>query len=135
VPARPLTIRRTPGQRLVLQEVCLPGDRPLDLVDDDFLWVAYDGSKQVGFVLFRDHGGLVFLERAGVLPAYGGRGLYQRLLRAAERGLPKGARLVTYTARDNLASANGLIAAGWRLYEPQARWGWADGLYLTKVLS
>lgn len=137
MPARPLTVRRTDAQFLVeLQKLCLTGDEPLAPKPEDLAWVAYSAGEPVGFVLFRDHGyGTVFLERAGVLPAYGGQGLYKRLLRAAERGLPRGSRLVTYTANRNLASANGLLGAGWKLYEPTVRWGWPDGLYLTKVLS
>ncbi len=136
MPARPLTVRRTEAALLDIQRACLPGDEPLPVTDADSVWIAYDGAKQVGFVLFRDWGhGVIALERAGVLPAYGGQGLYKRLLRAAERSLPRGARLVSYTANRNLASANGLLGAGWKLYEPTVRWGWADGLYFTKVLS
>lgn len=133
---RPLTVRRTPATRLAIQRAALPGDEPISVLDADLsCWIAYDGTEQAGFVLFRDLGyDVVCLERAGVLPGYGGQGLYQRLLRAAERGLPRGKRLVTYTANRNLASANGLIGAGWKLYEPTVRWGWADGLYFTKVL-
>lgn len=131
---RPL-IKRCHGPIQGLQAACLPGDVPLTRLPDDFVWVAYDGLEPVGFVLFRDWGhGTVCLERAGVLPRAAGQGLYQRLLRAAHRGLPRG-RLVTYTANRNLASANGLLGAGWKLYEPAVRWGWPDGLYFTKVLT
>lgn len=129
-----LVIRRHTGDITGLQAATLTGDVPLAQLPDDHLWVAFVGNEAVGFVLFRDWGhGVICLERAGVLPEYAGQGVYQRLLRAAHRGLPR-ARLVTYTANRNIASARGLLAAGWKLYEPTVRWGWPDGLYFTKVL-
>lgn len=128
-----LVIKRSCVDTHDLQVACLPGDAPLPQLEGDAVWIALVGNVPVGFVLFRDYGDLAVLERAGVLPDHAGQGVYQRLLRAAHRGLPRG-RLCTYTSNRNIASARGLLAAGWKLYEPTVRWGWADGLYFTKVL-
>ena len=137
---RPLICRgRTRAHReavMHLQRTCLPGDAPVDLGPGHLFWLAYAGPEPVGFVLFADGGtDILILERAGVLDTHAGRGIYKRLLRAAERAMRRPCRLCTYTSASNYASANGLIGAGWRLYEPSYRWGWPDGFYLTKALK
>ncbi len=137
--ARPVTIRKAgpnaAGTLLDLQQRCLPGDVPLPFELDHLAWIAWDGRTAVGFVLFKDGGTDIYiLERAGVLSGWGGQGIYKRLLRAAERGMPHPSNLITYTANRNIASANGLLGAGWKLYDPQYRWGWADGLYFKRTL-
>jgi GNAT superfamily N-acetyltransferase len=125
----PVSIRRGVSRANLtrLQAACLPGDLSVECFD--FAWGAYSGRQCVGFVGFgRWADDLFYLERAAVLPAHAGRGVYRRLLRAALRGLPSG-YAVTYTALQNHGSSNGLIAAGFRLYEPTVRWGFPDALY------
>jgi GNAT superfamily N-acetyltransferase len=73
----------------------------------------------------------VFLCLSGVLPEARGKGLQKRLIRVrlkwAKKMKAKGA--YTYTADDNLASANSLIGCGFKLFEPSYKWGLDDGLY------
>lgn len=103
-------------------------------------WLAWDGDEPVayaGMVLYPDigkPGG--FLSRCGVLPCARGQGLQRRLIRVREREIVRCGydRAFTYTSRDNYASANNLIACGYRLYHPPFLWGLRDGLYFEKVL-
>lgn len=66
----------------------------------------------------------VYLHRAGVLPHARGRGLQRKLIYARERwARAKGAACsYTYTSHLNTASANNLIACGYKLWLP-ATWG------------
>jgi hypothetical protein len=36
---------------------------------------------------------------------------------------------------DNIPSANNFIRAGYRLYQPQAPWGWPQTLYWRKFID
>lgn len=82
------------------------------------------------------HVGSWYLARAGTDPEHAGRGLYQRLLRTAFAAARRAGitEVVTDTTYWNVASANGLIGAGFRLYTPATRWAFADGLYWRKKL-
>ena len=121
-----------------LQAMCLPGDEPVSPAPGQRCWVARaDGAEAVAFIIMRPaHTGCWYLVRAGTVAAHAGRGLYKRLLRAAftaarREGMTE---VVTDTAHWNVASANGLIGAGFKLYVPAHKWGWEDGLYWRKVL-
>lgn len=123
MPARPVV--GTTSDTIALQSATLPGDAVIDHFDR--VYVIRHRGAPVAFLGLHDWAPYWCLDRAGVLDKFAGRGLYQRLLRYALRDL--NAPVVTYTHRDNLASANGLLRAGFRLYEPTVRWGWPDGLY------
>lgn len=79
---------------------------------------------------------MVFLCRAGVAPAARGAGLQKRLIRARVGWARRvGARgCYTYTI-DNPASANALIACGFRSYEPSYAWGGRSAQYWIKRFS
>jgi len=95
-------------------------------------WAALDGRDVVAYaaavIVPRD---VVYLARCGVLPAYRGAGVQRRMIAVRKRVARREAALdaVTYTLRDNLASANNLIAAGFRLYTPAYAWAGRDVLY------
>jgi GNAT superfamily N-acetyltransferase len=76
-----------------------------------------------------------YLKRAGVLKAYRGNGLQKRLITVREKkarrlGLT---RMVTDTT-DNPSSANSLIRAGYKIFEPEERWAFKNSIYWRKTL-
>lgn len=102
---------------------------------DYYWWLAYVNGKIAGFASMQatEEGGLFAL--CGVLPKYRGKGLQKRLIRVrtiyAKRFL-KLPRVFTYTASDNMPSANNLIKQGFKLYEPEYPWGLKGALYFFK---
>lgn len=116
---------------------------PLDEEPEWFMavwWIAFnEDDEPVAFAgltpskQFRDCG---YLVRAGVLEKYRGQGLQKRLLRTRERF----ARAINFewlvtATYDNVPSANSLIAAGYRLYEPSRPWLAKGALYWRKQLK
>ena len=103
-------------------------------------WMALDDSTPVGYsaaILGTGcNSGIASIPIMGTAPKARGRGLQRRFIRCAERwARSQGAVcLVTYTAYWNLASANNFIRCGYRLYEPETRWGLEDGLYWRREL-
>ncbi len=120
-----------------LELTALPGDAPFVSKPDERVWAAYAGSKPVSFIVMQTIlPGTWYLARAGTLPSHRGQGLYPRLLTCAfAYGRKHGiVGCITDTARWNTASANGLIKAGFKLYDPQHRWAFEDGLYWSRTL-
>lgn len=107
------------------------GDDPIDPeeLQRSAWWVAGDGLAFAGARML-DNGAL-YLTRAGVIPSARGQGLQLRLIRARLAwGRRRGARVaITYTAVDNIASANNMIRAGFELYEPEYPWAGREMLY------
>lgn len=121
----------------VMQAVCLPSDEPVAAAPGQRCWIARADGEAVSFIIMRPaHPGCWYLVRAGTVPEHCNKGLYKRLLRAAFAAARKAGitEVVTDTAHWNVASANGLIGAGFRLYIPTHKWGWEDGLYWRKTL-
>jgi GNAT superfamily N-acetyltransferase len=79
---------------------------------------------------------VAFLCRVGVLSNYRGFGLQRRFIRVREKHAVRRGydRIVTYTERNNYASANNLIRCGYRLYHPRREFGLKDSLYFEKQL-
>jgi GNAT superfamily N-acetyltransferase len=102
-------------------------------------WGAWCGGELVGYAggqLTAD-GTAYYLSRSGVLPAFRGRGIQKRLIRvrlkyAATLGLEWA---VTYTATYNPASANALIACGFRAFLPAYQWAGPGWNYWRKALQ
>jgi GNAT superfamily N-acetyltransferase len=93
---------------------------------DEAFWVAMCGEQIVAYAAARASRyfpGEAYLSRAGVVPEFRGHGLQKRLIRArlawARRAGLKAA--YTYTLR-NPASANSLIACGFRSFYPGPRY-------------
>lgn len=114
-----------------------PGEAPMADFSEGHWWIAYThreapaaflGIKQA--ILGPDVG---YFNRVGVLPEYRGYGLQQRLMRAMQNKARRvgWSRIVTDT-RENPHSANNIIRAGYRLFEPAKPWGLAGTLYWTK---
>lgn len=115
-----------------------PNDVEPDWPDAQW-WTAERGSQAIAFAgiqqskRWRDAG---YLVRAGVVPSARGQGLQRRLIRVREGYARRmGWRWIVTATLHNPASANSLIASGFRLYEPAHPW-LADGaLYWRKRVA
>jgi len=106
--------------------------------DYGYWWIAYRCDEPAGFagIVPSSIGlGVGYLKRAGVLPWHRGNGLQRRLLKVREAKARKlgWSRIITDTT-DNVPSANNLIAAGYRLFQPRP-WAFKHSLYWTKELA
>lgn len=125
-----VSIRRAPEETALehvpgLNKVCGLAEYPCEGTEWWLAWakkepIAYVGLQVSDLPAFA---GLGWIPRTGVLPEWRGGGLQKRLTRQAllwarSRGL-RG--VVTYTVH-NPASANSLIACGFRSYEPEGQW-------------
>ena len=121
-----------------LQKECLPLDTVLS-PKNGWWWMAYCDGRLAGFAAMLQSSKTpqaAYLARAGTLEAFRGRGLQKKLIRerlkfAKDLGLTQA---ITDTT-DNVASANALIATGFRMYEPDDPWGLPNTLYWRKTLA
>jgi predicted acetyltransferase len=109
----------------VLQKKCLPNDKPYDTTSG-YWWIATKNGVDIGFA------GLIHssrwsdccnLIRAGVVPDHRGQGLQKKFIRVRIRQAKalKMNWIVTSTY-DNPASANSLIACGFKMFNPSKPW-------------
>ncbi len=114
-----IRIRETDDVELVkaLNQEIFKSAVPIDSddLDDAVWWVAYHGTEPAAFAGIRPDG---FMARAGVLPAYRGGGLQQRLIRkrvawARAHGL---VYAWTYVAAANVVSMRSLNKCGFLPY-------------------
>jgi GNAT superfamily N-acetyltransferase len=79
--------------------------------------------------------GTGYLKRAGVLKAYRGQGLQRKLITVRERKARKlGLTTMVTDTTDNPPSANSLIKAGYRIFEPRDKWAFTHSIYWRKAL-
>ena len=129
------THQRKVVQLLVfLQKVCLPEDSVYKVTDQGHWYIAYtQAGEAVGFagiVPSSRWSDTMYLCRAGVVPAHRGQGLQKRLIRARIRkAKAAGMNWVITDTTENPASANSLIATGFKLFEPSEPWGFKTALY------
>lgn len=120
-----------------LHAICFPHDEIVNLYSG-WWWVAYCESKLVAFCGMErceqwcDCG---YLCRAGVHPRYQGRGLQKRLIQVR---INKAKRLgwnwlITDTT-NNPASANNLIAKGFKIYQPSEPYAYDQTIYWRKKI-
>ena len=102
----------------------MPADSPhLCIKDGSILWLAKTGESIAGYCSAIETDSCVFLNSAGVLKYYRGRGLHRRLIRVrAAYAKRAGKPCITYTVVGNTASANNLIREGFLTYEPSYAW-------------
>lgn len=121
-----------------LDSECFPEDDPYRPSGADW-WIVRHAGLPVAFAGIRywpqDHCG--FLCRAGVVAGHQGQGLQRRLIRArvghaARQGW---AGVYTYTHPTNAASANNLIACGFRTWRPAYLWGGEEMVYWWRGLA
>ena len=76
-----------------------------------------------------------YLKRAGVLKAYRGHGLQRRMITVRERKARRmGLETMLTDTTENPPSANTLIRAGYRIFEPSYRWAFKHSIYWRKTL-
>lgn len=113
-------------------------DCPISDFDYGTWWIGTDGREAMSFCGLTQstyHPSYAYLKRVGVLPGHRGQGLQRRMITMRE----KRARLLGFThcitdTTDNPASANSLIAAGYRMFEPEEGWSFPTALYWKKEL-
>ena len=121
-----------------LQKECLPLDTVLS-PKVGWWWIAYCDGRLAGFAAMMQSSKTpeaVYLARAGTLEAFRGRGLQKKLIRerlkfAKDLGMTQA---ITDTT-DNVASANALIATGFRMFDPDDPWGLPNTLYWRKSFA
>ena len=120
-----------------LQAECLPNDVPCSIIAGHW-WIAYQADTPVAFagmVASQRWSDTGYLCRAGVVPAHRGRGLQKRLIAVRmNKARRLGWKWLITDTRDNPASANSLISAGFRMYQPRDPWGWDDAVYWRRKL-
>jgi hypothetical protein len=104
---------------------------------DGHWWLCFYGKHAgafAGSIQSERHEDAGYLCRAGVLPWYRGHRLQRRLLRVREGFARRlGWRWTRTDTTDNIASANSLIAAGYRLFQPAVPWLRQDPLLEEKI--
>jgi GNAT superfamily N-acetyltransferase len=116
-----------------LQAKCLPSDAPFSVLTGDW-WIVYDSKNLpcafAGLVPSTRWARTGYLCRAGVLPSHRGRGTQKRLIRARIRQARKlGWEWLITDTYHNPASANSLIACGFKMFNPTVPWGAEGTLY------
>lgn len=117
-----------------LHVLTFPDDDHEDYLDGHW-WIVYDAGAPVAFAGMRQavtSERSVYLSRCGVLASHRGQGIQRTLLRrrlAYAKSLWSRAISTTY---QNRQSANNLIGAGFRLYDPETPWGSDGTLYWAK---
>ena len=121
----------------VLQNKCLPFDTPYDTNFGSW-WIATENGVDIGFaglvrtVSWTDCG---YLCRAGVIPDARGQGLQKKLINVRVRQAKAlGWKWLVTDTTDNPASANSLIATGFKLFQPTKPWGFKNTLYWRRKL-
>jgi GNAT superfamily N-acetyltransferase len=111
---------------------------PVAETDYGYWWLAYDNDVYVAFagLVQSSYGpGIGYLKRTGVVEPYRGEGLHLRFLRVRERKAIKlGWQMLITDTTSNPASANNLIKAGYRIFEPEYRWAFQNSIYWRKPL-
>jgi N-acetylglutamate synthase-like GNAT family acetyltransferase len=122
---------------LELQNICLPTDEPAD-TNFGCWWIASEDGNDIGFagltrsISWTDCG---YLCRAGVVPNARGKGVQKKLIRIRIRQAKTfGWKWLITDTTNNPASANSLIACGFKLFEPTKPWGFKNSLYWRKKL-
>jgi GNAT superfamily N-acetyltransferase len=120
-----------------LQRICLPEDVAYDTNFGSW-WVATENGRDIGFaglvrtVSWTDCG---YLCRAGVVPAARGQGLQKKFIYVRIRQAKAlGWKWLVSDTTDNPASANSLIACGFKMFKPTKPWGFKNTLYWRRKL-
>jgi GNAT superfamily N-acetyltransferase len=107
-----------------------------------YWWLVYESEAPklpIGFCGLTEAlatPGTAYLKRAGVLRAYRGQGLQRRMITVRERKARRlGIAYMLTDTTDNPASANSLIRAGYRIFEPAYRWAFNHSIYWRKDLT
>lgn len=120
-----------------MQKLCLPHDDPLD-PNEGWWWIGYDKDFPVAFCGMKESKRFsngVYMSRSGVTYYYRGHGLQKKMIRIRERfAKNSGYEWAFSDTTDNPASANSLIACGYKLYDPSIAYGLETTIYWRKQL-
>ena len=116
-----------------LQKVCLPADKVYPIAKG-YWYVVYTQDGQAagfaGIVPSARWSDTMYLCRAGIVLSHRGRGLQKKLIKARIRKAKAlGMNWVISDTHQNPASANSLIAIGFKMFEPSKPWGFKTALY------
>lgn len=131
---------------LELNKACFTCGEYIPKFTRGWWWIAYNNFDPVAFCgLTKDPAyhpikgaqDVGYLVRSGVRKDHRGHGLQLRLIRVREKkarelGLQW---MVSDTSDGNMASANTLINAGYKLFKPPRKWAFKNGLYWKKELQ
>lgn len=131
-----------PAVQLALRDMdreCLPTDFPVD-TSDGVWWVAWKKNIPIAYASLKQSNqgaDIAYYSRAGVIPAFRGRGIQKKMLRVLLKyAKAEGwARVISDTSKDNVASSNSLITCGFKLYRPATPWSFDSALYWYKALT
>ena len=124
---------------LRMQRECLPGDVPMP-PQSGFWWICYT-EHGIPAAFCSLHASIRwaltgYLSRSGVLPKYQGQGLQKRMIRVREaKARRMGWKWLISDTSQNPASANSLIACGFKMYEPSRPYGLSTAVYWRKALK
>jgi len=137
----PYTIRQVDGfeSEDELRELqTATSDFPLVNTTEGWWWVAYLAGLPVaylGAIPSTVYPNALYFTRVGVLAKHRGNNLQLRLMRKMERlAIVHGLSSMVSDTTHAVHSANNFIRAGWRLFEPECPWAFADSLYWRKDL-
>ena len=117
----------------LLQKSCLPHDK-IYPITQGYWYVAYTQNGEAagfaGVVPSSRWSDTMYLCRAGVVRAHRGCGLQKRFIKTRVRKAKTlGMNWVITDTNENPASANSLIATGFKMFEPFQPWGLKTALY------
>lgn len=120
-----------------LHKQCFPHDVFPDF-NIGFWWIAYDGDKPIGFCGMKASSQWVetgYMNRAGVINNYRGKGLQRRMIRVRVAKAKKlGWTTVVTDTTDNPESGNNLFRCGFKMYEPRNPWANDNSIYWRRKL-
>jgi hypothetical protein len=121
-----------------MQRQILPADNVI-CPSNGWWWVAYLKDEACAFACLMPSASwedTVYLARAGVIMHHEGNGLQKKLIRArCKFARQLGKVWAVSDTTDNPASANSLIAEGFRMFEPSKPWGAERTIYWRKSLA
>lgn len=123
-----------------LHKLTFADTAPLPELNYGHWWLMYPRGEEVpvafcGVVPSSMGQGYAYLKRAGVIHAHRGKRLQLRMIRLRERTARlNGWHTIVTETTDNPASANTLIKAGYRIFNPDFPWGLPTAIYWRKVL-
>jgi len=109
--------------------------------DDSIAWYARRHPRKwsdiMGYATARPMGDILYLNSASILRPYRGLGIHRKLIQARVRYAKRQgmSTVITYTAYDNCASINNLIACGFKTFRPEYEWVGSEYIYWRKSCS
>jgi len=104
--------------------------------NDGAWWIATVDGMDAGYCGIKEHEpGVAYLCRAGVIPRFRGGGLQKLMIRRRLAWARKeGFKSVVSDTCDSPASANSLIACGFRMFSPAKPWSFEYACYWRLLL-